>query len=81
MLKRTQQDEPLNQDPSPEAKEKPRKLRSDAIFATPAERQAAYRTRLKEKRNADMQVPSTDPVTDPPAPVEEGLPVTAVDTT
>jgi hypothetical protein len=32
-----------------------RKRRSDARFATTAERQAAYRARLKEKRHADLQ--------------------------
>jgi hypothetical protein len=79
-LKRNQYSQQLARDPSPEATKKPRKRRSDAIFATPAERQAAYRARLKEKRNADMQVPSPDPVADSPPPVEEQFSVTAVDT-
>ena len=76
-LKKNQHVELLPQEPSLDVAKKPRKRRSDAIFATPAERQAAYRARLKEKRNADMQEPSPDAVTDLPAPVEEELSVTA----
>ena len=75
-LKKNQHVELLPQEPSLDVAKKPRKRRSDAIFATPAERQAAYRARLKEKRNADMQEPSPDAVTDLPAPVEEELSVT-----
>lgn len=67
----------LNQNPRPEpTPKKPRKRRSDAIYATAKERQAAYRARLKERRRAGMQVPSPDPVTDSPAPIEEELSVT-----
>jgi len=80
VLKRPSRDaSPQPQEPDLAGK-KSRKRRCDAVHATPAERQAAYRARLKGKRNADMQVPSPNLVTDSPAPVEEGLPVTAVDT-
>jgi hypothetical protein len=50
----------------------PRKRRSDARYATTAERQAAYRARLKEKRHADMQqLPaSSDTNSRPPADPE-----------
>jgi len=58
---------------------KSRKRRCDAIFATAKERQAAYRARLKEKRNADMQMPSQGPVTGSRAPAEEELSVTPGD--
>src|SRR6266700_426169 len=43
------------QDPSQERFEKQRKLRSDAKFASPAVRQAAYRARLKENRRASLE--------------------------
>jgi hypothetical protein len=76
MLEKNRQ---LPQEPPPELTKKPRKRRSDARFATPAERQAAYRDRLQEKRHSAMQLPSPDPVTDPSAPVQEGLSVTTVD--
>lgn len=74
ILEKNHNDEPLTQDPSPETTKKPRKRRSDAIFATPAERQAAYRARLKEQRSADMQVPSPDPVTAMPTAVDHEFP-------
>ena len=41
-----------------------RKRRSDARFATTAERQAAYRARLKEKRDASLEQPSPSKETD-----------------
>ena len=41
-----------------------RKRRSDARFATTAERQAAYRARLKEKRDASLEQPSPSNETD-----------------
>jgi len=66
--------EQLRRDPSPEATKKPRKRRSDAIFATAKERQRAYRNRLKEKRNADMQMPSRDRVTAIPTAVDQVFP-------
>jgi hypothetical protein len=74
MLKRNQHDERLPQEPSAELTKTPRKRRSDAIFATPAERQRAYRARLREKRNADMQVPSPDVVTAIPTAVDQVFP-------
>ena len=77
---RNPSDEGPRQDPTPELpKKKPRERRSDARYATAAERQAAYRARLKEKRLAGMQLPSLAPVTDLPTPVPEELSVTAVD--
>jgi len=80
VLEKNQPNGHLPQDPTPDlTPKKPRKRRSDAIFATAKERQAAYRARLKEQRHADMQVPSRDPVTDPPDSVEEELSVTTVD--
>jgi hypothetical protein len=70
----------VRQDPSRQlTKKKPRKRRSDTRYATPAERQAAYRARLQESRHAGIEQPSPDPVTDSPAPVEEELSVTTVD--
>jgi hypothetical protein len=62
--------EQLPQDQSQENVEKPRKRRSDARFATPAERQAAYRTRLKENRQAELQQPPQSSDTDSPADSE-----------
>ena len=67
-----------NPEPHLSAK-KPRKRRCDAKYATAKERQAAYRARLQERRLADMQFPSPAPVMDSSAPVEEEVPVTAVD--
>ncbi len=79
-VERNQHNERLPQDPSPERIEKkPRMRRSDARYATGAERQAAYRARLQERRRAGMQLPSPDPVSDSPAPVEEELSVATVD--
>jgi len=74
VLEKNQHGQPLAQDPSPEATKKPRKRRSDAIFATAKERQAAYRARLKKKRNADMKVPSPDPITAMPTAVDHVFP-------
>jgi len=49
-----------------------RKRRSDARFATTAERQAAYRARLKEKRDGSLEQPSPANETDSSGPdVEE----------
>ena len=45
-----------------------RKRRSDARFATTAERQAAYRARLKEKRHSSLEQPSPSNETDSPRP-------------
>jgi hypothetical protein len=58
--------EQLRQDPSPELiKKKLRKRRSDARYATRAERQAAYRARLKEKRHPHVQQLPAPSDTDP----------------
>jgi hypothetical protein len=43
--------------PSPEITVKERKRRSDARYSTTAERQAAYRARLKEKPSASVEQP------------------------
>src|ERR1019366_3841751 len=48
----------------------PRKRRSDAEYATTAERQAAYRARLKEKRHADLQQHPESSDTDSPSPAD-----------
>jgi hypothetical protein len=56
------------QDPSQERIEKPRKRRSDARFATTAERQAAYRARLQERRHTVIEQPSPFNETDSPRP-------------
>ncbi|SRR5712692_1954732 len=62
-------EEGLNQNPGPEPTAKrPRKRRSDAIYATAKDRQAAYRARLQEKRRAAMQPPSPPSVNDMPTP-------------
>jgi hypothetical protein len=45
-----------------------RKRRSDARFATTAERQAAYRARLKEKRHSSLEQLSPSNETDSPRP-------------
>src|SRR5450631_1808552 len=44
----------------------PRKRRSDALYATAKERQAAYCARLQESRLAGMQLPLPDSVMDSP---------------
>jgi hypothetical protein len=67
MLKGNQDNERLPQELSPELTKKPRKRRRDARFATPAERQAAYRNRLQERRHAGIEQPS--PTADAPAPI------------
>jgi hypothetical protein len=79
MLEQNQHDERQPQELSPDSTKKPRKRRCDARFATPAERQRAFRARLKVKRNADVDVPSPDPITDLPAPIQEELSVGTVD--
>ena len=61
-------EEQLHQDPSQERIEKPRKRRFDARYATTAERQAAYRMRLKEKRRSSLEQPSSSNETDSPRP-------------
>ena len=64
----------LPQDPESELTTKtPRKRRSDARFATTAERQAAYRARLKEKRHADLQQHPESSDTDSPSPADSEL--------
>jgi hypothetical protein len=64
------------QDPSQERIEKPRKRRSDARYATTAERQVAYRARLKEKRHSSLEQPLPANETDSSAPEYEEPPVT-----
>ena len=66
-------------DVSPQAQESeltmktPRKRRSDARFATTTERQAAYRARLKEKRQADLLQHPESSDTDSPSPADSEL--------
>jgi hypothetical protein len=54
----------------------PRKRRSDAVYATTAERQAAYRARLKEKRRGSLEQPLPANETDTPIPAVEEPSVT-----
>ena len=58
----------------------PRKRRSDARFATTAERQAAYRARLKEKRHSSLERLSPSNETDSPRPDVEESSVTVCET-
>ena len=60
--------EQLRQDPSQERVEKPRKRRCDARYATTADRQAAYRARLKKKPRSSLEQPSPPHETDSPRP-------------
>jgi hypothetical protein len=57
-------------------KKTPRKRRSDAQFATTADRQAAYRATLKEKGHASLEQLSPANETDTPGPDNEELPAT-----
>ena len=54
----------------------PRKRRSDAVYETPKERQAAYRARLRENHRASLEQPSPANETDSAAPDIEELPTT-----
>jgi hypothetical protein len=54
----------------------PRKRRTDARYVTTADRQAAYRARLKEKLPANLQQPSPAHETDSLGPDVEELPAT-----
>jgi hypothetical protein len=54
----------------------PRKRRSDARYATTADRQAAYRARLQESRRAGIEQPPATANTDTPIPVVEEPSVT-----
>src|ERR1039458_8714873 len=54
----------------------PRKRRNDARFVTAAARQAAYRARLKEKRDASLEQPSPTHETDTPITAVEESSVT-----
>src|ERR1035437_6586257 len=54
----------------------PRKRRSDAQYATTAERQAACRARLKEKRRGSLEQPLPVNETDTPIPAVEEPSVT-----
>ena len=56
---------------------RPRKRRSDSLYATTKERQAAYRARLQESRRASLEQPSRASETDTPIPDVEELSVTA----
>src|ERR1035437_10043897 len=54
----------------------PRKRRSDAVYATAKERQAAYRARLQENRPASIEQPSPATETETPIPAVEETSVT-----
>jgi hypothetical protein len=66
-VEKNQHFERLPQEPSPEQATKHRKRRSDAQYASHAERQAAYLARLQERRHAGIQQPS--PTADAHAPI------------
>jgi hypothetical protein len=61
----------LPKEPSLELTTKPRKRRTDARFATAAERQAAYRNRLQEKLRADIEQPARAIATDMARPADK----------
>ena len=74
---RTPLPEVLPQAPESEMTTKtPRKRRSDAQYVTTADRQAAYRARLKEKRDASLEQPSPANETDTRIPEVEDPSVT-----
>ena len=65
-------DERPHQNTAPELNKNPRKRRSDALYATAKERQAAYRARLQENLRAGIEQPSPTVNTDTSIPeVEE----------
>ncbi len=69
--------EALQQPPEPELiAKKARKRRSDAIYATAKERQAAYRARLQERHHAGIEQPSPTADAHAPIPPDEEFPVT-----
>lgn len=68
-------DKGLQQNPESTVR-KPRKRRSDAIYATAAERQAAHRARLKESCRAATEKPSPAGDTDNPPSADKELSVT-----
>lgn len=70
------QNQQVSPEPAPTTK-MPRKRRSDAIYATAKERQAAYRARLKERSHAVPEQPSPATVTDIESPANEKLSVPA----
>ena len=75
-VQQNQHHEGMPQEPSPELTTKERKRRSDARFVTPADRQAAYRARLKEKRDGSFEQPLPANETDTPIPAAQELSVT-----
>lgn len=62
---------PQDPSPSPEQTKKQRKRRSDAQYASHAERQAAYLARLQERRHAGVEQPSPTADADAPIPADE----------
>jgi hypothetical protein len=83
-VQKNQHPERLPQEPSPEITMKERKRRSDARYSTTAERQAAYRARLKEKPSASLEQPSPANETDSSAAGSDsicnGLPAPVTET-
>jgi hypothetical protein len=77
LCERKPPEESPNRNLGPEpVKQKPRKRRSDAIYATAKDRQAAYRARLQESRRARIEQPSRTANTDTPIPAVEEPSVT-----
>ena len=73
--------EVLPQAPASELTTKtPRKRRSDAVYATAKERQAAYRARLQENRRAAIEQPLPATETDTAIPAAEEPSVTVCET-
>ena len=80
-LRRLCQERPTEERPHPDQEpeldtKKPRKRRSDMVYATAKERQAAYRARLQEKERAGIEQPSPTANADRPIPVVEEPSVT-----
>jgi hypothetical protein len=80
-LRRLCQERPTEERPHPDQEpeldtKKPRKRRSDMVYATAKEPQAAYRARLQEKERAGIEQPSPTANADRPIPVVEEPSVT-----
>jgi hypothetical protein len=80
-LRRLCQERPTEEWPHPDQEpeldtKNPRKRRSDMVYATAKERQAAYRARLQEKERAGIEQPSPANETDTPIPAGEEPSVT-----
>jgi len=75
-IEKNQPFEQLQEEPPLDLNKNQRKRRSDARYASHAQRQAAYRTRLQESRHAGSKQPLPASETDSPGPDAEELPAT-----